>query len=50
VIELTVDSAGNGTGTTSLAADVVVDSAAGTVSLAAGGPALLAQVRREPAG
>jgi hypothetical protein len=49
VIELTVDSAGNGTGTTSLAAEVVLDSAAGTVSLATGGPTLLTQVRREPA-
>jgi hypothetical protein len=49
VIELTVDSAGNGTGTTSLAAEVVLDSTAGTVSLAAGGPTLLTQVHREPA-
>ena len=50
VIELTVDVAGNGTGTTSLAADVILDSAAGTISLAAGGPTLLTSVRRAPAG
>jgi len=50
VIELYMDSAGHGTGNLSLATDVVVDEAAGTVSLAHGGSAgrLLTGVRREP--
>lgn len=48
VIELTLDAAGNGTGTSSLVADVVVDTAASTVSLANGGTAVLTQVRRQP--
>lgn len=48
VIELTLDAAGNGTGTSSLVADVVVDPATSTVSLASGGAAVLTQVRRQP--
>ena len=49
VIELYLDAAGNGTGTLSLAADVVVDAATNTVSLASGGTSVLTQVRRQPA-
>jgi hypothetical protein len=48
VIELYVDSAGNGVGTFSLAAEVVVDEATSTVSLAPGGANLLADVKRQP--
>jgi hypothetical protein len=48
VIELTLDTAGNGTGTWSLVADIVIDAATGTVSLANGGAPVLVQVRRQP--
>jgi hypothetical protein len=51
VIELYVSDAGTGTGTLSLAGDVVLDEAAGTVMLqsGAGAPSLLENVKREPA-
>jgi hypothetical protein len=50
VIELDIGSNGQGTGTFSLASDVAVDEAGGTVGLvrAAGGTPLLAEVRRQP--
>jgi hypothetical protein len=48
VIELTMDASGNGTGTSSLVADIVVDAATSTVSLASGGAAVLTHVRHEP--
>ena len=49
VLELSVDSSGNGVGTLSLAADVVVDDEANTVSLATEGTAVnvLKDVKRE---
>jgi hypothetical protein len=51
VIELDLTGAGTGTGNFSLAADVMLDEAAGTVALATGAAAtnLLTNVRREPA-
>jgi len=49
VIELYLDSTGNGTGSLSLATEVVVDSTTNTVSLATGGASVLTQVRRQPA-
>jgi hypothetical protein len=51
VIELYVSDAGTGTGTLSLAGDVVLDEAAGTVALqsGAGAPSLLENVKRETA-
>jgi hypothetical protein len=50
VIELYLDGAGNGVGTLSLAADVVVDEASNTVSLATGAATVnvLEGVKREP--
>jgi hypothetical protein len=50
VLELRVDSSGNGVGTLSLAVDVVVDEEADTVSLATGGTTanVLKDVKREP--
>jgi hypothetical protein len=49
VIELYVDSSGNGVGNLSLATEVIVDEAASTISLASGGSAnLLANVERQP--
>jgi hypothetical protein len=49
VIELYLDSSGQGTGNLSLAAEVSVDEAAGTVSLAASSASgLLADVKRQP--
>jgi hypothetical protein len=48
VVELYVDAAGNGTGTLSLGADVVIDETASTVTLATGGNPLLTDVRRQP--
>lgn len=51
VIELYVGNSGGGSGTLSLAGDVVLDEAAGTVALqnAAGVPSLLENVKRETA-
>jgi len=49
VIELYLDAGGNGTGNLSLAADVVIDAATNTVSLAEGAATVLAQVQRQPA-
>lgn len=51
VIELYVGDAGTGTGTLSLAGDVVLDEAAGTVALQTGAdaPSLLENVKRETA-
>jgi hypothetical protein len=51
VIELYLSDTGTGTGTLSLASDIVLDEAAGTVALqsAAGAPALLESVKREAA-
>ena len=49
VIELSIDSAGSGTGSLSLAAEVILDEAAGTVALADGAPTLLVDVKRETA-
>jgi hypothetical protein len=51
VIELYVADGGTGTGTMSLAGDVVLDEAAGTVALkpGAGAPSLLENVKRETA-
>ena len=51
VLELSLDSSGNGVGTLSLAADVVVDQEADTVSLATDGTTVnvLKDVKREPA-
>jgi hypothetical protein len=50
VIQLEVDSSGNGTGTISLVGEVAIDEAAGTVQLNAspGAPSLLTNVKREP--
>jgi hypothetical protein len=48
VVELYVDTAGNGTGNLSLAAEVAIDSAANTVTLATGGSNVLTGVKREP--
>jgi hypothetical protein len=51
VIELYLNGAGTGVGNFSLGADVAIDEAAGTVSLASGGsgvPNLLAEVKRGP--
>jgi hypothetical protein len=50
VIELYLDAAGNGVGTSSLAADVVIDDASNTVSLATGGATVnvLEDVKRNP--
>ena len=50
VIELTLDNAGHGSGTTSLAADVAIDDAAHSVGLerSATTPAVLADAKHEP--
>ena len=48
VVELYVDAAGNGTGTLSLAAEVAIDSATSTITLATGGGHVLASVARQP--
>lgn len=48
VIELYVDTAGTGVGNLSLAAEVVVDEATSTVTLARGGSEVLADVKRQP--
>lgn len=47
VIELEVNAAGSGTGTLSLAGEVLLDEAAGTVALKPGAPSLLTNVKRE---
>lgn len=49
VIELYIDRSGVGVGSLSLAADVKLDEAAGTVALAEGAPTLLTDVKREVA-
>jgi hypothetical protein len=49
VIELDVDDSGTGTGNLSLAGEVMLDEAAGTVTLNASGPRLLTDVKREAA-
>jgi hypothetical protein len=49
VIELQVDAAGTGTGSFSLAAEVVLDEQGGTVALQDGAPTLLTNVKRETA-
>jgi hypothetical protein len=48
VIELYVDATGNGTGNLSLAAEVVVEAATNTLTLATGGNNVLTGVKREP--
>lgn len=48
VIELYLDRSGAGTGALSLAAEVKLDEATGTVALADGAPTLLKDVKREP--
>jgi|GEM_PF-4485112 len=47
VIELELNGAGTGTGTFSLAGEVLLDEGAGTVALKPGGPSLLTNVKRE---
>ena len=47
VIELDVNGAGTGTGTLSLAGEVVLDEKAGTVALKPGAPSLLTNVKHE---
>ena len=47
VIELELNGAGAGTGTLSLAGEVLLDEGAGTVALKPGGPSLLTNVKRE---
>lgn len=47
VVELYVDDAGEGTGTLSLAADVIIDEDAATVSLASGAAEVLTDVKRQ---
>ena len=49
VIELDLNDSGTGTGTMSLAGEVVLDEEAGTVALKPGAPSLLTNVKREPA-
>jgi hypothetical protein len=49
VVVLELDGSGNGSGALSLAAEVVLDEAAGAVTLQDGAPSLLANVKREPA-
>jgi hypothetical protein len=49
VIELDLNSSGIGTGTLSLVGEVLLDEEAGTVALRPGAPALLTNVKREPA-
>jgi hypothetical protein len=48
VIELDLNGAGTGTGTLSLAGEIMLDEATGTVTLKASGPELLTNVKREP--
>lgn len=48
VVELYVDAAGNGTGNLSLAAEVAIDSATNTITLATGGNHVLTGVVRQP--
>lgn len=48
VVELYVDAAGNGTGNLSLAAEVAIDSATNTITLATGGSHVLTSVARQP--
>ena len=50
VIELEVNSSGTGTGTLSLAAEVLLDETTGNVALKPGAPSLLTNVKREPSG
>lgn len=50
VIELYVDAAGHGVGNLSLAAEVVVEAATNTLTLATGGDNLLKGVERQPSG
>jgi hypothetical protein len=47
VVELDLSSSGSGTGTLSLVAEVVLDEQAGTVTLKAGAPSVLTNVKRE---
>ena len=47
VIELDLNGSGTGTGNMSLAGEVMLDEAAGTVTLKASGPSLLTDVKRE---
>jgi hypothetical protein len=47
VIELELNSSGTGTGALSLAGEVLLDEAAGTVALKPGAPSLLTNVKRE---
>ena len=47
VIELVLNSSGTGTGALSLAGEVLLDEAAGTVALKPGAPTLLTNVKRE---
>jgi hypothetical protein len=49
VVVLELDDSGNGSGTLSLAAEVLIDEAAGAVALKDGAPSLLTNVKREPA-
>ena len=49
VVELDLSSSGSGTGALSLASEVMLDEQAGTVTLKPGAPALLTNVKREPA-
>ena len=49
VIELDLNGSGIGTGTLSLVGEVLLDEEAGTVALRPGAPALLTNVKREPA-
>ena len=48
VVELYVDAVGNGTGNLSLAAEVAIDSATNTITLATGGSHVLTGVVRQP--
>jgi hypothetical protein len=48
VVELYVDTAGNGTGNLSLAAEVAIDSATNTITLATGDSHVLTGVKRQP--
>lgn len=48
VVELYLDGNGRGVGNLSLGAEVVIDTAGGTVTLATGGTNLLANVERQP--
>ena len=48
VVELYVDTAGNGSGNLSLAAEVAIDSATNAITLATGGSSVLTGVKHEP--